>query len=223
MFKFKGISSDDMQVVIEEEQHFIAKASQKIESISINGRDGELLEFNGYSNVERPIKVQILNINLIDDIFSWLNGTGILEYNNRITTAHFYQSIEPIRSSSIRIADFMFIRSPFWFKKNDEYVIVIDTVKNEGNIYSKPIIRLEKGNEENIEITIAGIRFSYNFNGEDYVEIDCNDMNAYYDSLLRNRHLTIGYEFPCLQPGENEIIIHQGDPIIKIKRKDCWL
>lgn len=31
MFKFKGISNTDMQVVIEEEEHFLAKASQKYE------------------------------------------------------------------------------------------------------------------------------------------------------------------------------------------------
>lgn len=31
MFKFKGISSEDMQVVIEEEEHFIARAGIRID------------------------------------------------------------------------------------------------------------------------------------------------------------------------------------------------
>ena len=109
MFKFKGISSDDMSVVIEEEQHFLARAPQKIETTSIEGMDGDIIDFLGYSNIERPIKVQILNTNKLDEILSWLNGKGTFEYENRVTTAYFSQSFEPIRTSSIKVADLMFI------------------------------------------------------------------------------------------------------------------
>lgn len=224
MFKFKGISSDDMGVVIEEEQHFLARAPQKIETTSIEGMDGDIIDFLGYSNIERPIKVQILNTNKLDEILSWLNGKGTFEYENRVTTAYFSQSFEPIRTSSIKVADLMFTRWPFWYKKIDNYITVSDNVINEGNIYSKPMIRLEKGTTDTVELTIANIRFKYTFsNDETYVEIDCEDMNAYYDGLLRNKYLEIGYDFPILQVGNNPIVINSGDPIIKMKRKDRWL
>lgn len=223
MFKFKGISSNDMNVVIEEEEHFLARASHKYNSISIEGRDGDIIETMGYSNVERPIKVQILNKDCLDDIFSWLNGTGQLQYKNRVTEAHFLRMIEPIRTSGIYIADFMFIRSPFWYKVDDEFIIAENVIFNEGNVYSKPIIRIEKGNENTCELSIAGIRFLYDFQDEEYVEIDCQEMFASYEKISRNRNLIIGYDYPILYPGENKIIIHSGDPIIKIKRKDCWL
>lgn len=52
MFKFKGISSKDMQVVVEEEEHFIAKASQRYEMTEIEGRDGAIFDELGYSVVE---------------------------------------------------------------------------------------------------------------------------------------------------------------------------
>ena len=224
MFKFKGISSDDMSVVIEEEQHFLARAPQKIETTSIEGMDGDIIDFLGYSNIERPIKVQILNTNKLDEILSWLNGKGTFEYENRVTTAYFSQSFEPIRTSSIKVADLMFTRWPFWYKKIDNYITVSDNVINEGNIYAKPMIRLEKGTTDTVELTFANIRFKYTFsNDETYVEIDCEDMNAYYDGLLRNKYLEIGYDFPILQVGNNPIVINSGDPIIKIKRKDRWL
>lgn len=223
MFKFKNISSEDMNVIIEEEEHFLAKAAQRVESTFIDGRDGELVEFYGYLNVERPIKVQILNSKKLDDIFAWLNGVGIFEYKDRITTAYFSQVIEPIRTSAIKVADFMFTRSPFWYKKIDEYEIVDTTIVNEGSIYSKPIIRLEKGTESIVDITIAGVRFKYDFKDDEYVEIDCEDMNAYYDNLLRNTQLEIGFKYPTLIVGTNDVIIHSGDPIIKVKRKDRWL
>lgn len=223
MFKFKGISNVDMKVVVEEEEHFLAKAQQRVESTFVDGRDGEIINFYNYLNVERPIKVQILDNNKLDDIFAWLDGQGVLEYKDRITTAYFTQAIEPIRTSGIKIADFMFTRSPFWYKKIDNYAVIENLVINEGNIYSKPIIKLEKGTTNEIDVTIADIRFKYNFNDEEYVEIDCEDMNAYFDGLLRNKQLEIGFDFPILKVGTNNIVINTGDPIIKIKRKDRWL
>ncbi len=126
MFKFKGISSNDMQVVVEEEEHFIAKAAQRYETTEIEGRDGALFDTSGYSYVERPIFVQCLNINKIDDILAWLNGEGEFEYKGRKTIARFYSELEPKRSACIRIIDATFIRDPFWNKANDEFEIVKD-------------------------------------------------------------------------------------------------
>ena len=126
MFKFKGISSEDMQVIVQEEEHFIAKAAQRYEVVEIEGADDALFETLGYSYVERPIYVQCLNNEKMDDILDWLNGEGELEYNDRKTIARFYSELDPIRNSTIKIIDATFIRSPFWNKANDKFVIAKD-------------------------------------------------------------------------------------------------
>ena len=122
MFKFKGISSKDMQVIIEEEEHFIARAARRYETIEIEGRDGAIFNELGYSYVERPIYVQCLNPDKIDEILSWLDGEGAFEYKGRKTTARFYSELEPKREGYIRIIDTTFIRDPFWTKLDDEFV-----------------------------------------------------------------------------------------------------
>lgn len=127
MFKFKGISSTDMQVVIEEEEHFIAKASKRYEITEIEGRDGAIFDELGYSYVERPIYVQCLNIDKIDDILAWLDGEGEFEYKERKTIARFYSQLDPQRKGYIRIIDTTFIRAPFWIKADDELVTVKDS------------------------------------------------------------------------------------------------
>ena len=223
MFVFKGISSEDMQVIIQEESAFLGKASQRYVQTDIEGRNGALFEEQGYTVVERPIKVQILNLEKYDKILAWLDGAGIFEYKGRITTARFYAEVTPERASSIQIADFSFIRDPFWTKKRDEFIVVKDLVINEGTVYSEPIIRLEKNISDKVELTINDVRFVYNFNSEKYVEIDCQEQTVEYDKLNRNRQIEIGYNFPKIQPGQNKIIIHTGDPKIKIRRKDRWL
>ena len=223
MFKFKNVSSTQMKVVVEEEENIIAKASQRVEQIDIEGKDGSNFNELGYSSIERPLKLYVRDISKIDDILAWLNGNGILEYKNRITNAYFYSSIEPQRASSIKTVDCTFIRDPFWFKKDDDYLEVIDSIINEGNITSKPIIRLEKNNTDSIDISINDVRFIYNFDEDSYVEIDCETMNATYDGILKNRNLEIDFEFPVINPGNNIITVNSGDATIKIKRKDCWL
>lgn len=223
MFKFKGISSRDMEVVIEEEEHFLAKASKRYEITEIEGKDGALFDEKGYSYIERPIRIQCLNINKIDDILAWLDGEGELEYKGRKTTARFYQELEPQRVAGIRIIDTTFIRNPFWHKTEDEFVEVTNSIQNNGNIKSKPIIRLEKGTSDKVELTVENIRFKYDFKGEEYVEIDCEDMSVKYNGLERNRQIEIGYKFPKLEVGTNIISIHSGNATIKVKRKDRWL
>lgn len=223
MFKFKGISSEDMQVVIEEEEHFIAKASQRYETTEIEGKDGAIFDTLGYSCVERPIYVQCLNINKIDLILAWLDGEGELEYKGRKTIARFYSQLEPQRDTCIRTIDATFIRNPFWNKIDDDFIEIKDLAYNTGNIKSEPIIKLEKKENENVDITIGNIRFQYEFKGEQYVEINCEEKTVLYEGLNRNRQIKMGYDFPTLKPGENNVIIHSGDVIIKIKRKDRWL
>ncbi|MCI8618128.1 MAG: hypothetical protein HFJ60_07880 [Clostridia bacterium] len=223
MFIFNNISSTDMEVIIEEEEHFLGKASQRYVRTEIEGKNGALFEEQGYTVIERPMKVQILNLDKLDKILGWLNGVGILEYKGRITKARFYNEIDPVRTANIKIADVTFIRDPFWNKKRDNYVTVQNMVTNEGNIYSEPIIRLEKNTSDKVDITINDIRFVYNFNNEEFVEIDCENQTVEYNKLNRNRQIEIGYKFPTLKPGENTVTIHSGDVLIKVKRKDRWL
>ena len=101
MFKFKGISSKEMGVVVEEEDYFLSKASSRYENIDIDGRDGSLFNELGYTNIDISMDIQILNPDKIDDIYNWLNGSSEFEYKGRKTTAFFYNDISLQRMVSI--------------------------------------------------------------------------------------------------------------------------
>lgn len=223
MFKFKGIQSDKMGVIIEEEEHFIAKARQRYETLEIEGKDGAIFESLGYSYIERPIKIQIIDISKLDDILAWLNGVGEFEYKGRKTVARFFSELSPNRSANIKIIDTNFIRDPFWYKADDDYIEIIDKVSNEGNIESRPIIKLEKKDSNNVDLTINDSRFVYDFKEDEYVQIDCDEKTVTCNNLNRNRQIQIDFEFPKLKIGENIVTINSGDCSVKIKRKDRWL
>ena len=108
MFKFKGISSDSMNVIVEEETNIIKKAAQKTEKIDIDGRNGSIYNELGYDDVDFSLKLSIMDISKIDDIFKWLNGKGMFEYNGRITTAYCYTDITTERKATIKSIDVNF-------------------------------------------------------------------------------------------------------------------
>lgn len=224
MFKFKNISSDSMKVICEEETNLLKKAAMIVES-SYEGENISL-DYNveGYNNVDGTLMLYIRDTSKLDVIKAWLNDKGILEYNGKITTAAFFDVLDPVRSATIYTTSVNFIRSPFWYKKEDNFEVVNGIIVNEGSVYSYPVIRLEKNQYNKIDLTINNVRFAYNFpEDESYVEIDCITAKATYDNLLRNSNLEISYEFPIINPGNNYVTINSGDAVIKVKRKDCWL
>lgn len=208
-----------MKVFVAEE-NFLGKAQMKYNLVEVDGRNGEEVIPLGYSNFNSTLS-NVVAMGNLEQTLEWLNGKGTLEYMDRVTTIHFLDSYEiKKRNKPFTIP---FIRSPFWYKKDDEFVTVTTSVTNEGTYQSQPIIRLERDLVDVVEIKIGGTTLEYDFNGEPYVEIDCVEMEAKYDGLLRNRKLKIGYEFPILQAGVNAIETTKGSSIIKFKRKDVWL
>ena len=225
MFKFKNISSSEMGVICEEEKNLISRASHRFEEIVVEGRNGSIINDLGYSNKEKTMNLFITKPDKINDILSWLNGSGIFEYDNKYTTALFLDVAEPIRTASIKTLEIPFKMNPFWYKLNDDYIEATDSIIiNEGNTDSAPLIKIYKNTSDEIDISINGIILHYTFNdNEDYVELDCLNYSVTYDGLNRFRNLEMGFQFPYLNPGENIVVINSGDPTILFKRKDCWL
>lgn len=223
MFKFKEISSDEMNVIVEEELNFLRKSSIKYNVTEIPGQNGNNYEEIGYSNIEIPLKLQLLDSSKLDSVFSWLQGSGILEYKDKITTASFFMEAVPLRFGSIYTIELSCYREPFWYKKNDLFVVVEDTVTNEGNVYAEPLLRIEKTTSQKIDLTINEVRFTYDFREEEYVEIDCQSGNAFYNGLNRNLYLEMGFEVPILKIGINVVQKNNCECILKMKRKDRYL
>lgn len=225
MFKFKGISSDEMKIIVEEEDKLIGKTSHKYESIEKYGSYGNNYIESGLNDKEINLKIYILDNNKLDDIFNWLDGEGTLEFKGRVTKARFYSDLSPERSSAIKIADITLIRGPLWYKADDDFIkIENNVINNIGNFKSSPLVKLVKKTSSTVTIKINDIIFSYNFpENEDYMILNTINGNAYYEDLLRNECIEIGFDYPEINPGKNNVSLISGDCEIFIKNKDCWL
>lgn len=221
MFYIDNISSEDMHIFAEKED-FLSRASIDYEEIKIEGKDGEDLIEKNYLNVMGEITIY-LQTNNLDKLYPLFTGKHILRVEDKETSIYFYDMAETFRYGSNNAFSLGYIRSPFWHIYNDSYVIVSDKVVNDGNVYSRPIIKLTGSPNTDVDLTIAGVRFKYHFDMDDCVTIDCNTMEETYEGISKSKNIEIGFDYPKLKVGDNEIFIHSGKVIIEMKRKDSWL
>ena len=224
---FKGIDSKTITGLIICKEPPISSPKKRTNEIVIDGRDGNIIEELGYEPYIKPVEIGLTKNANVNDVLSYFSGSGNLILNcesDKYYKASVYNQIDLEKLVRYRTGKVDFYCQPFKYKINDNFIVVANSVTNDGNIYSRPIIRLEKQNKASVDITINGIRFKYTFETNDtYVEIDCEEMEAKYEGLNRNRKLEIGFDFPKLKVGTNVITKNDGDAIIKIKRKDRWL
>ncbi len=217
---FNDISFKDMGLVIEEIEPIFTRASINTNEISIDGHESEYEELN-YQNVSCDLDLSVLNPANMDAINAWLQGTGYLKYNNRVRKARVYDSFEYERIQAFyKATKVTFIMSPFW-KAVDDYILVTDSVTNSGTVTARPIIKLVGTGA--IDLTIGATRFTYNFDEDGAVEIDCDVQSEVWDGVSKSSQIELGYEYPSLVPGANVITIHSGACEIYIKNRSWYL
>lgn len=220
--KINGKTQQEMGVVFEETD-FTAKASQNYRQVEVEGLNGSSYNTFNYEDLELQVVVQLIDSTKENAVYAWLNGELPLEFKDKMTTVRFFKAFKFEREGGIKKGTVNFIRHPFWYKQTDDYVTVTNTVTNGGTVFAEPTIKLEKNASASIDMTIGGVRFSYNFGTDSFVEIDCEKARILYNGVRRDNQITIGYDFPKLPVGASSITIHSGDATVKVKRKDRWL
>lgn len=93
-FNFKGISSDNFNIIINSLPP-ISKPAMRVEETEIDGVDGIIFEDLGYESYEKKIKITITKNNA-DEIIKWLNGEGDLILSNEPDKYYKAKVIEQI-------------------------------------------------------------------------------------------------------------------------------
>jgi len=210
MFRFKGITNEEMEVVAEEE-NFLGRAARRVESTAVFDADGASFRYGGREPIERSVKLFVLNLARMDDILAWLDGEGTFEFEGRITTARFLTEVAPERLSAIKIIETRFIRDAFWhpLTEADQTISTFPAViTNPGNTESEPLLKITGSGTVNL--TLNGVTFAYVFDTP-YVYIDCQSgpgRDVFHLDVKKTRNKSGGY--PFLSPGSNELVINNG-------------
>ena len=220
-FIFNNVSSDDLGLIIKEMPP-IVRASKNIESIKVNGRNGNVHIDNGtYESYNITINCIINDLNKLDQNKSALQGIGELELSTvpgRIFKAmiknqiDFSKYLRVLREFPLQleIEPISYGKTLRGVETDESQTIIVD-----GNIDTYPTITIYGTgiltiNNTPIEVLTSGIT------------IDCKLMECTKDDLNMNAFVVLD-EFPKLSPGNNTITLGTGITYVSIMYHEGWL
>lgn len=206
-FVFKNISSLDMGIIVNELPPLI-KPVRGINKITIPGRDGCLIEDLGtHGSIIKTVECTISDTEKIDEIISWLDGSGDVLFSNQNDRKYQASIINQIPFNRVVREWYKFIIifdcQPFGYALDNDLITLPaspDTVVNPATKDSRPVVKVY--GTGTIALTINSKLITLT-NVSSYVTIDSVLVDCYKDTALKN--LDMAGEFPELIVGENTI------------------
>lgn len=209
----------------------ISKPKLRTEIEEIDGRDGDIVTALGYGAYDKEFKVGLYGDFDIDQIIEYFNSQGIVIFSNEPDKYYNYQIIEQIDFDKLlrfKEATIKLHVQPFKYSAEDnqkEFTITNQTsitIRNNGNIYSRPVITITGSGTINLSLNNNQI-FTISMGTYTSITIDTNNMNAYNGSTLLNRYITGNYDNFKLNVGKNTISWTGTITKIEIDNYSRWI
>lgn len=180
----------------------------------IDGKNGDLITKLGYSAYDKTIEIGLYGTYDINGIISFFNSKGIITFSNEPDKYYYYEIINQIDYNKLlkfKTANVVFHCQPFKYKVGETPIALTsgdNTITNEGNIYSKPILTITGSGD--ISISLDGNQiFSIDMSNNSVIVIDTENMEAYDPTTgnLLNRKVTGDYENFKIASGNNTLSI----------------
>ena len=208
----------------------ISKPLMRASSETIDGRDGDIITNLGYSAYDKTIEIGLFGPYDIDEVISYFNQKGTITFSNEPDKYYYFQILNQIDYEKLikfRTATVTLHCQPFKYKLNETSISLSvgeNTILNEGNIYSKPI--LEISGTGTIEVSLDEVQiFNIDLSEKNDIVIDTNLLEAYdpNDNSLMNRQVIGNYEVFKLKSGSNIIGLSGNITSANISNYTRWL
>lgn len=217
---YGGEASSDFGIVVAQAPSF-ERAKRKATTYTVPGRNGAILfQQDAYDDVTRSYEVWLTDkaekdlVNSVNAFSAWLNskdGYQRLEdsFEPEVFRLAYYNGGQDIENHMMQYgrATISFTCRPERFYKNAEAEIEVnngDEIINPTRFASKPLIHIEVASDEEVTVSIGGVGITAQV--EDFINIDCEQMNA-YRLEGENMNTEISGTFPVIAPGNNGIAI----------------
>lgn len=205
-------------------------ASRRIEAITIPGRNGTLTPINSksFENKEVTYKCYISNgmqehLDHLSDFLNSFQGYQRLEdtiHPEHFRLARYNGSFEVVSKDKLTaVFNVVFDCMPQKFLKSGEATITLTTsgtIKNPTSYDARPILKIYGTGEVKIGTSTIKVKKA----GTQYIEFDCDTLNAYEGSDNRNSNIELIGEPVLLSNTINGIML--GDGITKVEIKPRW-
>ena len=207
----------------------ITKPLQRNNIEEIDGRDGDVITKLGYSAYDKEVTVGLYGNYDVDEIINFFDSEGIIIFSNEPNKYYMFTILEQIdfeRLGRYKTATIVFHVQPFKYSTLDtkkEYNSPSSPIyiRNNGNYKAKPIITLRGSGNINLSLNDVQLFLIDLQDGE--ITIDFAEMNAYLNTVYKNRRVQGNYDNFNLEIGKNKISWTGTLTYISIENYSRWI
>lgn len=211
----------------------ICKPKIRAQAEEIDGRDGDIITTLGYGAYDKEFLIGLYGNYDIDEIIEYFNGSGVVIFSNEPDKYYNFQILEQIDFEKLlrfKTATVKMHVQPFKYSATDNSK-VFDittqtqiTIRNSGNIYSKPLFIITGSGTLNISLNGNQV-LAIDLSSTNTIAIDTANMNAYNPAtnVFLNRIVTGNYNNLQLNVGKNIISWTGSISQIKIQNYSRWI
>ena len=230
-----GISSTTIAGLLIQNLPPISKPKIRATAEEIDGRDGDIVTLLGYGAYDKEFSIGLYGEYDIDQIIAYFNSSGTITFSNEPDKYYNYQILEQIDFEKLlrfKTATVTMHVQPFKYgiADNSKTFTIAEgttsvTIRNVGNIYSKPKITITGTGTINLYLnTVQAFVISLG-ESSTTIAIDVNEMNAYNPTTnaYMNRLVTGNYDNFRLAIGRNTITWTGSVTQINIQNYSRWI
>lgn len=208
----------------------ISKPLMRATREEIDGRDGDIITNLGYSAYDKTMEIGLFGTYDIDSIISYFTGNGTITFSNESDKYYRYEILNQIDYNQLikfRTASVVLHCQPFKYEVGETAITLSSgntTVKNKGNIFSKPILYIKGSGTITVSLNSTQI-LSIDLTDNDEIIIDTEKLEAYDPDTneLLNRYVVGDYDDLTLPTGNNTITLGGTITTANITMYSRWL
>ena len=229
-----GVVSKNIEGLLIQSLPPISKPKIRTSTEEIDGRDGDIVTTLGYGAYDKTFSIGLKGDYNVDDVIEYFNTSGKITFSNELDKYYkfaTYNKIDFNRLVRFKTANITVHVQPFKYSLDEPPITDISgaydtylSVRNTGNIYSKPKLIINGSNTINVYLGNTQI-FNINLSaaGETII-IDAESMNATDEAgNYLNRQVTGDYDNFRLATGINELKITGYKTSVTLENYSRWI
>lgn len=231
-----GVSSKNINGLLIQTLPPISKPTIRTSAEEIDGRDGDIITTLGYKAYDKVFSIGLKGDYNVDDVIKFFDTSGKVTFSNEIDKYYnfaIYNLIDFNKLLRYKTANVTMHVQPFkysidetpikWTNSGSETIANI-SVRNNGNIYSKPIVTITGSGTINLYIgTTQVLKIELSSAGETIV-IDVGAMNATDgEGDYLNRQVTGDYNNLVFPAGVNNFRVTGNVTNVTIEKYNRWI
>ena len=231
-----GVSSKNINGLLIQSLPPISKPKLRTSIEEIDGRDGDIVTTLGYAAYDKPITIGLKGDYNVDEVIEYFNTSGKVTFSNEIDKYYnfaIYDTIDFNRLIRYKTANIKMHVQPFKYSVDEPPIIWNNTnvqtianisVRNTGNIYSRPLLTIKGSNVITVYVNNTQI-FSIELSAaNETIIIDAAGMNATDpEGNYLNRQVTGDYDNFKLATGVNNLRVTGTMTSVTISKYSRWI